>query len=114
MQQSLTSVNAPENYPQNVASRTLAPYILDTIQRQLKNQAPRLFTDEADAALDFLDLGNGAQGILNIQCHHFSSCSALQFSLDFWPSRIKKVERLRTHLGIPQSRGSSSHLSRFL
>ena len=64
LQQSLTSDNDSGSYPQNVAGHSLAPYILDTIRQQLTSEAPRLFTGEAGAALDFLDLSDGAQGIL--------------------------------------------------
>ena len=74
MEPSLASDNDPGNYPQNVASRTLAPYVLDTIRQQLHTQAPRLFSDEAGAAVDFLDFGNGAEGIWNVIP---SRCSAL-------------------------------------
>ena len=63
IKQSLTSNNDPGNYPQNVAGHTLAPYILDTSRQQLNSEAPRLFTGETGAALDFLDLGDGAQGM---------------------------------------------------
>ena len=62
IQQSLISDNDPGSYPQDVAGHNLAPYILDTIRQQLKLEAPRLFTGEAGAALDFLELGDGAQG----------------------------------------------------
>lgn len=86
MAQMETSLISSKNYPRNVADRTLAPYTLDAIRHQLDLQAPRLFTDEVQAALDFLDLGNGAE--------------------DFWPSRIKNAERLKAHLGISPHRCS--------
>ena len=63
-ERSPSSNNDPASYPQNVAGRTLAPYLLDIIRRHLTTQAPRLFTDEAGAALNCLDLRNGAQGVL--------------------------------------------------
>lgn len=62
--QSPTSDNGSGSYPQNVAGHTLAPYILDTIRQQLSSEAPRLFTGEARAALDFLELNDGAQGMV--------------------------------------------------
>ena len=62
---SLTLDLDPGSYPQNVADHILAPYALDTIRQRLDKQAPRLFTDEAGAALDFLDLESGAGGMLN-------------------------------------------------
>lgn len=54
-----------KNYPRN-SNRALTPYALDAIRHQLEAQASRLFTEEGAAALDFLDLGNGAQGMWNI------------------------------------------------
>lgn len=66
MAQMETSLISSKNYPRNVADRTLAPYTLDAIRHQLDLQAPRLFTDEVQAALDFLDLGNGAEGLFNV------------------------------------------------
>lgn len=66
MAPSLTSYDDAQNYPRNVADRTLAPYALDAISHQLTTQAPRLFTDEAQATLDFLDLGNSAEGMFNV------------------------------------------------
>ena len=61
---SLTWYNDAKNYPRN-SDRTLTPYALDAIRHQLDTQASRLFTDEDQAALDFLDLGNGAEGMFN-------------------------------------------------
>ena len=52
-----------QNYPRNINDRTLAPYVLDAIRHQLDTQASRLFSDEAQAALDFLDLGSHGQGM---------------------------------------------------
>ena len=66
MEPSLASYVDAKNYPRNVADRTLAPYALDALGHQLNAQAPRLFTDEAQAALDFLDLGNSAEGMFNV------------------------------------------------
>ena len=111
IKQSLASENDPGSYPQNVASHTLAPYILDMIRQQLISEAPRLFTGEAGAALDFLDLDDGAQGIFNAVT---SSSSALHSHLDFWPTRINNAKRLRAHLGTPQSHSPSSCLCSFL
>lgn len=68
MAQTLTSLNwcdDAKNYPRT-SDRTLTPYALDAIRHQLDTQASRLFAEEGQAALDFLDLGNGAQGMLNI------------------------------------------------
>ena len=62
MERSLTSYDDAKNYPRNVSDRNLAPYALDAIHHELNVQAPRLFADESQAALDFLDLGSGAQG----------------------------------------------------
>ena len=62
MEPSLTLYNNAKNYPRNVADRNLAPYVLDAIRHQLDVQAPRLFTDESQAAVDFLDLESSAQG----------------------------------------------------
>ena len=62
MERSLTSYNDAKNYPRNVADSNLPPYALDAIGHQLNAQAPRLFTDESQAALDFLDLGSSAHG----------------------------------------------------
>lgn len=92
---SLDSCNDAKNYPQNVPDPTLTPYALDAIRHQLDTQTSRLFSDETQAALDFLDLGTSAT--------------------DFWPSCIKNAERLREHLGIPPSRNPpSSHPCSFL
>lgn len=66
MEPSLDSYEDAKNYPRNVAGRTLAPYVLDAIRHQLDTQAPRLFTNEAQAALDFLDLGNRGEGIFHV------------------------------------------------
>ncbi len=63
---SLASYNDAKNYPRNVTDRTLTPHALDAIRHQLDTQAPRLFTDEAQSALDFLDLENGAEGMSNV------------------------------------------------
>lgn len=68
MTQSLPSVNwcnDAKDYPRN-SDRTLNAYALDGIRHQLDMQASRLFTEEGKAALDFLDLGDSAQGKLNI------------------------------------------------
>lgn len=92
--QSFTWCDDAKSYPRNLADRTLAPHTLAAIGRQLDSQASRLFTDEAQAALDFLDFGNGAE--------------------DFWPSRIQNAERLGEHLGITQSRNACCHPCRFL
>ena len=81
IQQSQTSDNDTESYPQNVAGHTLAPYILETIRQQLNSEAPRLFTGEAGAALDFLDFGDGAQGMF-VQCHPLEPLS-LKFPIRF-------------------------------
>ena len=62
MEPSLTLYNNAKDYPRNVADRNLAPYVLDAICHQLDVQAPRLFTNESQAALDFLDLESSAQG----------------------------------------------------
>ena len=66
MDTSLTSYNDSKDYPRNVASRTLAPYALDAIYHQLNTQAPMLCSDEARAALDFLDLGESAEGMFSV------------------------------------------------
>ena len=66
MERSLTACDDGKNYPRSVADRALAPYTLDAIRHQLDAQAPRLFTDEAQAALDFLDLAKDAEGIVNV------------------------------------------------
>ena len=97
-QQSLTSENEPGSYPQNVASHTLAPYILDTIRQQLISEAPRLFTGEAGAALDFLDLGDGAQGIFNAIS---SSSSALHSQTRFLADSHQQRQALESALGDP-------------
>jgi hypothetical protein len=57
---------ASQTYPRNLTDRRLAPYTLDAISQQLHMQASRLFSDEAGAALDFLDLGTNAEGVWNI------------------------------------------------
>lgn len=59
---SLTLCDDAQNYPQNVSDPTLTPYALHAIRHQLDSQEPRLFTDETQAAIDFLDLGNNAKG----------------------------------------------------
>ncbi|KAF6229253.1 hypothetical protein HO133_007369 [Letharia lupina] len=94
MEPSLTSYHDAKNYPRNVADRTLTPFALDAISHQLNTQAPRLFAEEAQAALDSLDLAKGAK--------------------DFWPTRIKSTERLREHLGILPFRNPNNHQCRFL
>lgn len=53
-------------YPQNASDRALAPYALEAIGHQLDLQAPRLLSDESQAALDFLDLGYKAEGMIAI------------------------------------------------
>lgn len=63
MEPSLTSYHDAKNYPRNVADRTLTPFALDAISHQLNTQAPRLFAEEAQAALDSLDLAKGAKGM---------------------------------------------------
>ncbi|MCJ1261432.1 hypothetical protein MMC22_001296 [Lobaria immixta] len=57
---SLQSGNDAIDYPRNVAGGALASYAVDGINYQLDKQAPRLFADETQAALDFLDLGTSA------------------------------------------------------
>ncbi|MCJ1391816.1 hypothetical protein MMC18_004683 [Xylographa bjoerkii] len=94
MEDSLTSCNNAQTYPRNLADHKLAPYALDAISYQLQAQASRLFADESQAALDFLDLGNQAA--------------------DFWPRRIKNVKRLKEHLGVAPSQTQASHRCRFL
>ncbi len=111
MEPSQNSNNDAANYPRNVAGRSLAPYALDAIRHQLDKQAPRLFTGEAEAALDILNLANGAQGMFELIS---SRCSGLINSSDFWPSRINSAGRLREHLGTTPSRNQSSHLCKFL
>lgn len=106
-----TSDNDAANYPRNVADRTLCPYALDAIRYHLDSQASRLFTDEAEAALDTLTLANGAQGMLNVIS---SRCLALYILSDFWPSRVSNVEHLKRHLRISPSRDPSSSLCEFL
>ena len=69
MAQIVTTPNSyddAQNYPRNITDRTLAPYVLDAVRHQLDTQAPRLFSDEAQAALDFLDLGSHGQGMSKI------------------------------------------------
>ena len=51
-----------KTYPRNVFDRTYAPHLLDIITHQLNTQAPRLLADEAQAALDLLDLRHDAKG----------------------------------------------------
>ena len=63
MEPPLTAYNDFKNYPRNSATRALAPYAMDTFARRLEEQSNRLFTNEAKAALDFLDLGNNAGGM---------------------------------------------------
>ena len=63
MDSSLTLNNDAGSYPRNVADCTLPPFALDAIRQQLDQQAPRLFADEADAALDFLDLYDSSEGM---------------------------------------------------
>lgn len=63
---SLDSCNDAKNYPQNVPDPTLTPYALDAIRHQLDTQTSRLFSDETQAALDFLDLGTSATGMFNV------------------------------------------------
>ena len=60
------SYDDAQNYPRNIIDRTLAPYVLDAVRHQLDTQASRLFSDEAQAALDFLDLGSHGQGMSGI------------------------------------------------
>lgn len=100
IKKALTSDNEPGSYPQNVAGYTLAPYFLDTIRQRLSSEASRLFTGEAGAALDFLDLGHGAQGMFNAIIP--LSRSALHHRLDFWPIRINNAKSLRAHLEPPK------------
>ena len=59
----LTAFNTEQTYPRNIADHNLAPYALDAISHHLDTQAPRLFADESQAALDFLDLGDHAAGM---------------------------------------------------
>lgn len=66
IERSLTSYNDAKDYPRNVADRNLAPCVLDAIRHQLDVQAPRLFADESQAALDFLDLESSAQGTFHV------------------------------------------------
>jgi hypothetical protein len=66
MEPSPTSYNDAKTYSQNLADRTLASYALDAISHRLNAQAPRLFTGQAQEALDFLDLGNRAEGMFNV------------------------------------------------
>ena len=72
---SLKWCNDAKNYPRN-SDRTLTPYALDAIRHQLDTQASRLFTEEDQAALDFLDLENGGQGMFNVACSQGEMASA--------------------------------------
>ena len=60
------SYDNANNYPRNVVGCTLAPYTIDAISNQLNAQADRLFTAEAHAALDFLELEENAEGIVHV------------------------------------------------
>ena len=64
MSSSLKAYDDADNYPRNIIDGTLAPYVLDAIRIRLNTQASRLFSDEDQAALDFLDLGSHSGGIL--------------------------------------------------
>lgn len=66
MELSLQSGNDATEYPRNVADGALASYAVDAISYQLDKQAPRLFADKTQAALDFLDLGTSAAGMWNV------------------------------------------------
>lgn len=63
MEPSLSSYHDATHYPHNVADSTLAPYVVDAISDRLNKHAPILFADETEAALNFLDLGNSAEGM---------------------------------------------------
>ena len=56
------SCNGSRLYPRTLVDGVLAPYALERIGHELDKQAPRLFSDEAQAALDFLDLEKTARG----------------------------------------------------
>ena len=61
---SLKSYDDANDYPRNMSDHTLAPYLSDAIRHRLNTEASRLFSDEDQAALDFLDLGSHSRGIL--------------------------------------------------
>jgi hypothetical protein len=48
--------------PRKLGDHALGLHALDAIGHRLKKHAPRLFTEEAEARIDFLDLGNDAEG----------------------------------------------------
>lgn len=74
MEPLLNPCDDAQDYPRNIADGLLAPYAVDAIRHKLHEQAHRLLTDEAKAAIDFLDLGHGAKGMINVTC---SNCTGL-------------------------------------
>lgn len=68
MERSLESHKDATTYPRDVADSALAAYTVDAISHRLDTQAHRLFADETQASLDFIDLGNNAEGVWH--SHH--------------------------------------------
>ena len=62
MSSSWTIPGVAMNHFRHVGSSGLAPYVLERLGGRLKAEAPRLFTEEAQAKVDFLDLGQDATG----------------------------------------------------
>ena len=62
----MMSYNESKSFPRNLPDRVLAPYALEAIGQELDTQAPRLFSNEAQAALEFLDLGKIAGGMVDV------------------------------------------------
>jgi hypothetical protein len=95
-----------------LGDHALGLHALDAIGHRLKVHAPRLFTEEAEAKVDFLELGNKAEGTSKIPSRRVRSI--LNKGLDFWPSRIRSVQRLREHLAVLPCPSRHGHRCRFL
>jgi hypothetical protein len=95
-----------------LGDHALGLHALDAIGHRLKEHGPRLFTEEAEAKVDFLDLSNNAEGTSKISSGRVRSI--LNNGLDFWPSRISSVQRLREHLAVLPSPSRHGHRCRFL
>lgn len=112
MEASLAWYSNAKICPGKLGDHALDIHALDAIGHRLKEHAPRLFTEETEAKLDFLDLGNNAEGTSEIPIGRL--CSILNNELDFWPSCIGSVQRLREHLGVFPSPSRHGHRCRFL
>ena len=99
-------------FPKNFKQRSSPSHNLG-LYEYLDSHATRLFSVEAESALDFLELSSRGKGTGPSLLSGLAS-TTLTCNSDFWPKCIRTEARLRTHLGLTTTSKSVDPRCRYL